>query len=661
MSSTASATPTTALSTLEASPGVSLGDVGVSTDKNVANSVLTTPTLKNSSMPSSPQEVFTYLVDNKQQILSGITVALAQVPEAVAFALVAGVDPLVGLQAAWIMGVITAIFGGRPGMISGATGAVAVVMVDLVKDEGVEYLFVAIVIAGILQLIFGFVGGGALVRMIPHPVMVGFCNGLPIVIGLAQFNSFKVPGSADSRRLSWGAFGPFTNGSEWVDGEMGLWMAFHVIIAMSVTAFFPKITNKFPSSLAGIIASTVFEWAIVRPIFDSKSNTVEDIAIVKGTFPIPVWFDDKYTMPPINSDTISKCLFTGVLVAAIGTIESLMTLNLIDDLTDTKGMPNREAMGQGLGQLLAGIFGGMGGCAMIGQSMINVKGGGVTRLSSFTAGFFLLMIILVAYPLINLIPTAALAGVMFMVCYYTFEWSSIAIVCSSCLPLKWRTHEKVNSEKKVNRSDALVVVVVMIVTLWQDLAVAVIAGIVFSSVMYSWNSGCHLQVERVVSTTSTIEDGEKKDSGNCKGPAERVTYYVTGSLFFASIQPFLENFDAKADPDLVQINFSNCDICDWSAIECINGLAEKYENLSKEIHFSKLKINSKKIVSKAKHLTAESLRTILDEGELIEEIIPGPANHLNVERRPSSSPEQRAEKRRNNSSDDGPENDKLTI
>lgn len=251
--------------------------------------------------------VIDWLKTEKQQILSGVTVGLAMVPEAVAFALVAGVDPLVGLQAAWIMGVITSVFGGRPGMISGATGAVAVVMVDLVAKEGVEYLFYAIMLAGVIQVAFGLVGGGKLIRMIPHSVMVGFCNGLAIVIGLAQFNSFKVvskESSSDddhSRRLSGGVFAPFTDGSAWVDGTMGGIMAVHVLLAMAVTYLLPKVTRfptlaKFPSSLAAILACTFTEWVIVRELCNSKSQTIEDIASVNGNFVetfTPVFFADK--------------------------------------------------------------------------------------------------------------------------------------------------------------------------------------------------------------------------------------------------------------------------------------------------------------------------------------------------------------------------------
>jgi len=291
-----------------------------------------------------------WLALNKNQLLSGITVSLAQVPEAVAFALVAGVKPIVGLHAAWIMGMMTGIFGGRPGMIAGATGAVAVVMISLVADEGVEYLFYAVMLAGILQMAFGALGGGALVRMIPHPVMVGFVNGLGLVIGLAQFNSFKALTKDDEdtairhltvdavfgRRLSGGAFAPFTNGEAWVDGTTGAWMAVHVIVAIAVTLGLPRLTKAFPSALAGILSPTIVEWALVRPL-GFKTNVIEDVSSVAGTFPIPVWFDSDYDMPAPSANVLGKVWVTAVLVACIGLLEAQMTLSLIDDMTGTKG------------------------------------------------------------------------------------------------------------------------------------------------------------------------------------------------------------------------------------------------------------------------------------------------------------------------------------
>jgi len=573
--------------------------------------------LWNKGDKSAIQSFMAWLVTNKSQLLSGVTVSLAQVPEAVAFSLVAGVKPIVGLHAAWIMGFFTAVVGGRPGMISGATGAVAVVMIDLVADYGVEYLFYAVMLAGIIQASFGALGGGALVRMIPHPVMVGFVNGLGIVIGLAQFNSFKVQDSSndserrlESRRLGGGAFTPFTNDEEWVTGSTAVWMAVHVLVAMFVTIMLPRLTKAFPSALAGILSPTIVEWALVRPI-GHKTNVIEDVSSVEGSFPIPVWFDSQYNMPSLSFDLLGKIWVTSVLIACIGMLESLMTLSLIDDMTGTKGDRNQECIGQGTGNIISGMFGAMGGCTTIGQSIMNIHNGGTTRLSAVSASMFMLLIILVAYPVINLIPTAALVGVMFVICYHTIEWSSINVIVSTAMPRKWRTDDKFKlaGEAKVNRSDALTVLLVMAVTLWMDLAVAVVVGIVFSSLVFSWNSGSTLTVERTVSADK-----------------QSVTYEVGGSLFFASIQPFMDKFTVRDDPKSVHIHFDNCDIYDWSAIEAVNSLADKYNEEEKKVTFGKISLSSRRIMEKAKQLLKGEVAAgaIIDE----EEIVAGEAHKI---------------------------------
>merc|ERR1712151_813182 len=429
-----------------------------------------------------------WLVINKTQILSGVTVALAQVPEAVSFSFVAGVDPIVGLQSAWIMGLATSIFGGRPGMVAGATGAVAVVLTGLVRDYGLGYLFYAIMLAGIIQMLFGLFRLGKLIRLVPHPVMVGFCNGLGIVIGVAQFNIFKVrpddasaSSSGDHRDLMEiaGAFAPFTNGYPWVDWQMGLWMTFQIAVTLLTYILWPQVTKRvpvlsIPGSLAAIIISTAVEWGIIRQI-GYYTNTVADLASVSGTFPVPVWIDttNGYSdvMPPLNGNTVKIIFPTAITAAAIGLLESLLTLQIIDELTNTKGNSDREAFGQGLGQFLSGMLGGMGGCTTIGQSMMNIHSGGYTRLSSPVAGLFMLLIILVAHKLINLIPIASLAGVMFVVTYFTIEWESMWVVLASMLPEKLRT--KYGLITKVKRSDVIIMLIVVAVTLVLDLAIAV--------------------------------------------------------------------------------------------------------------------------------------------------------------------------------------------
>lgn len=532
-----------------------------------------------------------WLMTNKTQCLSGITVALAQVPEAISFSFVAGVPPIVGLQSAWIMGICTSLFGGRPGMVAGATGAIAIVLPKLVEDYGKEYMFYAIMAAGIFQMIFGLCRLGKLIRLIPHPVMVGFVNGLGIVIGVAQFNIFKVAdavdeNSATGRHLTeiGGAFAPFTNGKPWVDVTMGLWMTFHIIVTLCTYATFPKLSKAIPASLAGIIVSTVVEWAIVRPA-GYESNTVKDLASVSGSFPIPVWTDSAYNMPPLNGTTLGIIVPFGITAAAIGLLESLLTLEIIDELTDTKGNGNREAFSQGLGQFLSGMLGGMGGCTTIGQSLMNIHSGGYTRLSSSVAAIFMLCIILVAYRLINLIPVAGLAGVMFVVTYFTIEWESAFIILGAMLPERLR--KKYGLYTKVKRTDVFVMLTVVAVTLIFDLAIAVGVGLVLSCLIFAWDAGTKLTFHRKVNINAT-----------------KVTYTVGGPIFFGSIKYFLDLFpNPKEEPKNVTIIFTHADIHDWSGMMAIKKLHERFEvNGATTVTFKNLNIASHRLMRKGKHL-----------------------------------------------------------
>lgn len=556
---------------------------------------------------------------NKNQILSGITVALAQIPEAVSFSFVAGVDPIVGLQSAWIMGICTSLGGGRPGMVAGATGAVAVVLTNIKKVHGLGHLFYAIMLAGIIQMIFGFLKLGVLIRMIPHPVMVGFCNGLGLIIGLAQFNIFKESGSEidnDHRYLSeiGGAFAPFTNGQPWVDSIMIGWMVFHIIVTIGTYILFPKLTEAIPASLASIIVSTICEWAIVRQV-GYETNTVADLASVSGTFPVPVWIDTTYgykdIMPPFSMKLIGEIFPTAITAAAIGLLESLLTLQIIDELTNTRGNSNREAFGQGLGQFLSGALGGMGGCTTIGQSLMNIHSGGYTRLSSSVAAIFMLIIILAAYPLINLIPVASLAGVMFLVTYFTIEWDSGIVVLGSLLPLKLRT--KWGIYTKVKRADVLIMLIVVAVTLTFDLAIAVAVGTVVACLVFSWDSGNRLKMEREVSP-----DGK------------HVVYSVSGPIFFGSINPFLNLFpDPRTEPKNVTILLEGADVYDWSGMVAIKKLSERFNNNGSTVLFQRLNVASHKLMMKGEHIW-EGVN-LYKEGDLTFHDDPHVTSHLHVE------------------------------
>ncbi|MCF6362834.1 MAG: SulP family inorganic anion transporter [Gammaproteobacteria bacterium] len=480
----------------------------------------------------------------KNDILSGLTVALALVPEAVAFAFVAGVEPLVGLYAAFMVGLITACIGGRPGMISGATGALAVVMVALVADHGVEYLFATVVLMGIIQIGAGVLRLGKFIRMVPYPVMLGFVNGLAIVIFLAQMQSFQITGE---------------NGvSQWMQGG-ALWIMLGLVaLTMAIIRYLPKLTNAVPSSLAAIVVVSLM---VIGLGLDTK--TVGDIASIAGGLP-----EFHIPMVPLNWETFMIILPYAVVLAAIGLIESLLTLTLIDELTETRGRGNKECIAQGTANVTTGFFGGMGGCAMIGQSMINVNSGGRGRLSGITAALALLAFILFASDLIEMIPLAALVGVMFVVVIGTFEWSSFRIL------------------KKVPRTDAFVLILVSGVTVATDLAVAVIVGVIVSALAFAWEHAKHINVK-----------GYLNDLGG-------KVYELEGPLFFASVSNFQDLFDPRNDPDDVVVDFKNARVADHSAIEAIDNLAERYLKAGKRLHL--------------RHLSPECAQLLKKAGDLVE-------------------------------------------
>jgi len=483
----------------------------------------------------------------KNDVLSGLTVALALVPEAVAFAFVAGVDPLVGLYAAFMVGLITSIFGGRPGMISGATGAMAVVMVSLVAIHGVEYLFATVVLTGLLQIIFGLFKLGKFIRLVPHPVMLGFVNGLAIVIFLAQLGQFKVPDAAGDL--------------QWMQGAPMYTMAGLIILTMAIIHFFPKLTKAVPSTLVAIVAVSFLVFGL-----NLETKLVGDVASIAGGLPT-------FSIPNVPFDLeMLKIIFPFALVlAAIGLIESLLTLTLIDELTGTRGRGNKECIAQGAANTVTGFFGGMGGCAMIGQSMINVNSGGRGRASGITAALALLGFILFASGLIEQIPLAALVGVMFIVVIGTFEWSSFRIV------------------KKVPKADAFVIILVSGVTVISDLAIAVVVGVIVSALVFAWEHAKHVLVHR-----STASNGS-------------TVYDVNGPLFFGSVANFLEQFDMDNDADDVIVEFKHSRVVDHSAIEAIDTLAERYLSRGKTMHLRHLNSECKQLLTKAGSLVEINL------------------------------------------------------
>ncbi|MGJ8544608.1 MAG: SulP family inorganic anion transporter [Sulfitobacter sp.] len=500
------------------------------------------------------------------ELLSGLTVALALVPEAVAFAFVAGVHPLVGLYAAFIVGLITALIGGRPGMISGATGALAVVMVALVAQHGVEYLFATVVLMGLLQIFAGVMQWGKFIRLVPHPVMLGFVNGLAIVIFLAQMGQFKVPGTMVDT-------GHGMSGGEWLSGQPLFLMLALVAATMAIIWVMPKITRLIPAPLAGIgiVAGVVIFTGMQVP-------RVGDLASIQGSFPafhMPFGSGEGIygtMLAPFTLETLYIIAPYAVILAAIGLIESLLTLNLVGDLTGKRGGASQECIAQGLANTVTGFFGGMGGCAMIGQSMINVKSGGRTRVAGIAAALFLLLFILVGAPLIEQIPLAALVGVMFMVVIGTFAWNSLTIL------------------RKVPLMDAFVIILVTVVTVYEDLAVAVVVGVIVSALAYAWNNARRIHATE---RNSQTEAGAK-------------VYEIHGPLFFGSSDGFAELFNVEQDPAAVIIDFADSRVVDQSALQAIEAIAAKYEAAGKAVKLRHLSRDCHALLTKAGHLMIDS-------------------------------------------------------
>jgi sulfate permease, SulP family len=502
---------------------------------------------------------FNQKVNYKNELLSGLTVALALVPEAVAFSFMAEVSPLTGLYAAFWMGLITSIFGGRPGMISGATGAVAVVIVALVKTHGVEYLFATVVLAGIIQILAGVFRLGKFIRLVPQSVMYGFVNGLAIVIFMSQLSQFKAESAAGT--------------STWMQGNQLYIMLGLVFLTMLIIWGLPKITKVIPASLASILV--IFGLVVG---FNIDTATVGDIASIKGGFP-------PFHIPSIDLswETLQIIFPYALIVAGVGLIESLLTLNLIDEITGTRGRGNKEALAQGVANVVTGFFSGMGGCAMIGQSLINISAGARARLSGIVASIMLLVFVMFGSSLIEMVPMAALTGLMIMVAIGTFEWVSVKVL------------------NKMPKSDILVMFVVMLVTVFMhNLALAVLVGVIISALVFAWESAKRIRARKFVD-----EKGVKH-------------YEIFGPLFFGSISAFNDKFDIENDPKEVIIDFKESRVSDMSAIEALNKLTEKYAVLDKTVHL--------------KHLSQDCIGLLKNAEKLIEvNIIEDPTYKLAVD------------------------------
>lgn len=475
-------------------------------------------------------------VDYKTEVLSGLTVALALVPEAIAFAIIAGLSPLTGLYAAFMMGLVTSILGGRPGMISGATGAVAVVIAALALSKGPEYIFATVILAGLIQVVAGLLKLGKLMRLVPQPVILGFVNGLAIVIFMAQLVQFKTPEGA------------------WMTGAPLYTFTGLVLVTMLIIWGLPKLTKIIPASLAAIL--TIFILVVALGI---NTTTVGDIASIKGGFP-------PFHIPqvPWTFETLKIIFPYAAIMAGVGLIESLLTLNIVDEITETRGRSNKEAVAQGIANVLSGFFSGMGGCAMIGQSLINISAGARARLSGIVASVMLLVFIMFGSGLIEKMPMAALTGLMIMVAIGTFEWASL------------------KAFRRMPASDIFVMVMVTLVTIFlHNLALAVLIGVIIAALVFAWDNAKRIRARKRID-----ENGAKH-------------YEIYGPLFFGSTTVFAQKFDVLNDPDVIYINFEESRIVDMSAIEAVNKITERYKKVGKTVHLQHLSPDCRRLLSNA--------------------------------------------------------------
>ncbi len=478
-------------------------------------------------------------INLKNEILAGFTVAMTMIPESLSFAILAGLSPLTGLYAAFLMGIVTAILGGRPGMISGGAGATVIVLIALASTHGVQYLFGAIILAGLMQILVGVFKLGKFVRLIPQPVMYGFLNGLAVIIFMAQVAQFKIVKDGIST---------------WMEGSALYIMLGLTLLTIAIVYVFPKFSKVVPASLVAIM----FVFGITY-FFNIDTKKVIDIASVSGSLP-------SFNIPeiPLNIETLKIIFPYSLIMAGVGLIESLLTLNMVDEITNTKGKSNKEAVAQGVANITNGFFGGMGGCAMIAQTLVNVGAGARTRISAIIGALTILFIILVGSSVIEQIPMAALVGVMMMVAISTFEWASFRII------------------RKMPKSDIFVGITVALITIiLHNLALAVLVGVIISALVFAWDNA-----KRIRARKSVDESGNK-------------VYEIYGPLFFGSTTAFLEKFDIDKDPTTIIIDFQESRIVDMSAIETLKKLIYKYKNQNKQVVLKHLSSDCKKLLENA--------------------------------------------------------------
>ncbi|WP_185206713.1 SulP family inorganic anion transporter [Chryseobacterium sp. C3] len=483
---------------------------------------------------------FSQKINFKNELLAGFTVAMTMIPESLSFAILAGLSPLTGLYAAFMMGLITAIFGGRPGMVSGGAGATIVVLIALIKTHGVEYLFATVALAGVFQMLVGVFRLGKFVRLIPQPVMYGFLNGLAVIIFMAQVEQFKI---TDANGVV-----------SWLQGSSLYIMLGLTALTIAIVYFSPKITKALPSSLIAIL----IVFAVVLG-FGIHTKTVSDIASISGSLPV-------FHIPaiPFSLETLQIIFPYALIMAGVGLIESLLTLSMVDEITNSKGNTNKEAVAQGLANVTNGFFGGMGGCAMVAQTLVNLNAGSKSRLSGIIASITILIIILVGAPFIEKIPMAALVGVMMMVAISTFQWVSISII------------------NKMPKSDIFVGITVALITIiLHNLALAVLVGVIISALVFAWDNAKRIRARKLMD-----ENGVKY-------------YQISGPLFFGSVTTFIDKFDPVNDPDQVVIDFKESRIVDMSAIDALDKLSKKYTQQNKKLHLRHLSEDCRQMLKNA--------------------------------------------------------------
>ena len=482
---------------------------------------------------------FSQKVNFRTEILAGLTVAMTMIPESLSFAILAGFPPLMGLYAAFIAGLVTAVFGGRPGMISGGAGATVIVLIALMKSHGLEYVFAAVILAGIFQIVVGIFKLGKFIRLVPQPVMFGFVNGLAVIIFMSQLEQFKT----------------IVNGQmTWISGNPLYIMLGLVLLTITIIVFLPKLTKAIPASLVAIMVI----FALVF-FFGIETKTVQDIASISGGFP-------PFHIPniPLNLEMLQVIFPYALIMAAVGLTEGLLTLNLVDEITETKGDGNRECIAQGGSNILNGFLFGMGGCPMIAQTLVNLSAGSRARLSGIIAALTILLIILFGAPVIERVPMAALVGVMIMVAIGTFEWASFRII------------------NKMPKHDIFVGFVVAVITiLLHNLALAVLIGVIISALVFAWESAKRIRAKKYT------------DAAGVKH------YEIYGPLFFASTTAFLEKFDVANDPTEVIIDFRESKITDMSAIDAVNKITERYAKVNKVVHLRHLSPDCRTLLKNA--------------------------------------------------------------